>query len=55
MSLKSAMAGLCRMREKYGGKAEPAVKLEKGSGEKVDIDPSSYLGAICQVLPSTHA
>jgi hypothetical protein len=43
------------MREKYGQKAKPAAKLEKGGGEKVDIDPSSYLGAICQVLPSTHA
>jgi hypothetical protein len=42
------------MREN-GRKAEPAAKLEKGGGEKVDIDPSSYLGAICQVLPSTHA
>lgn len=54
MSLKSAMVGLCRMREKYGRKAEPAVKLEKNGGEKVDIEPSSYLGAMCQVLPSAH-
>jgi hypothetical protein len=55
VSLKSALAGLCRMKEKHGRKAEPTVKLEKGSGTKVDIDPSSYLGAMCQVLTSTHA